>query len=103
MKINQKLIPPLEAAGLAGYVTLVVTLMGSMEKWTHSSDGGGMMTGIIVLLLFVTSALISASIMLGYPVFLFIKGEGKAALRIVLQSIGWLILFFVIILISVFK
>jgi len=102
MKINQKLIPPLEAAGLTGYVTLVVTLMSNMEK--NSSDGGGMVTGIIVLLLFVTSALISASIMLGYPALLFFRGEGKTALKIVLQSIGWLLAFLaLIIIIFVFK
>jgi len=101
MKINQKLIPPLEAAGLVAYVALVVTFMQNMKNlFDGPSNGSEMVIGIIMILLFVTSALISASIMLGYPALLFMNGKGKTALKIVLQSIGWLIVFFAIILIA---
>lgn len=46
---------------------------------------------IIFLLIFVVSALISGSIVLGYPLFLFTKGEKKMAAKIVGFTIAWLI------------
>jgi hypothetical protein len=97
MKINQKLIPPLEAAGLVAYVTLVAYFLSHAEKW-FGTQGNDMIGGIVFILLFVASALISASIMLGYPAMLFLKGKGKTALKIILQSIGWLVIFLLIIL-----
>lgn len=98
MKYNPKFIALAQAVGLAGYVMLVVFFMQNAKNLLSPSTVGEMLIGMVMLLLFVISALISAAIMLGYPAFLFFKGKKKTALKIILMSIGWLILIFALII-----
>ncbi|MEA2020643.1 MAG: hypothetical protein U9M98_02900 [Patescibacteria group bacterium] len=54
---------------------------------------------LLVLLLFVLSALICALIVLGYPIKLFWeKGEPKSALRLVAYSAAWVFFFLIFLL-----
>ena len=99
MKQNPKIIAFLQAVGLTAYISLIALFMQNAEKWFGPQKGNQMFGIMVFLLIFVISALISASIMLGYPAFLFLKDKKKTALKIVLQSIGWLIVFLAAILI----
>lgn len=100
---NKKLSLPfigfLQALGLVVYCSLVAWLMWGGEKIfgpPYTFVGPTMF-----LILFVVSALISALLILGYPFILFWeKKETLQALRLVVYSIGWLLLF-VLLLIGV--
>lgn len=98
MKQNPKIIALAQAVGLSGYVTLVVFFLQNAKNLLNPSSVGETLVGMVMLLLFVISALISAAIMLGYPAILFFKGKRKTALKIILTSIGWLILIFALII-----
>ena len=47
---------------------------------------------IVVLLVFVFSALVSGGIILGYPLFLAMGGDRRSAIRILSWSIFWIAL-----------
>lgn len=102
MKNNPKLIAFVQAVGLTVYVSLVALFFQSLQRWFGSQKDDPILSPMIFLLFFIISALISASIMLAYPVLLFFKGKRKTAIKIVLQSVGWLIVFLVAILIFMF-
>lgn len=102
MNYNPKLIALAQAVGLTAYVALVATILQNMQNWFKPEEVNEILLGIMMLLLFVTSALISASLILGYPAMLILKGKVEMAIKIVLQSVGWLFLFLVIILLFAF-
>jgi hypothetical protein len=99
MKHKLKIVSLIQALGLTAYISLVALFMQNAENWFGPQKGNEMFGIMIFLLIFVISALISASIMLGYPATLFFQGKRKTALNIVLQSVGWLVLFLVLIII----
>jgi hypothetical protein len=86
----------LQATGLTVYVSFVVFLMQSMS--TRGAPTNPMFQGISILLLFVLSAMVSASIMLGYPAWLYGGSKTKQALAIVGWSIGWLLVYLIVFL-----
>jgi len=90
MKKNPVLIGLAQALALVGYVSLVVLVMRS-EPGGGEPEFLGIMT---ILLLFSTSALVSATITLGYPIYLFWKQrEFKLAIKSVISTALWLTLF----------
>ncbi|MFH1183030.1 MAG: hypothetical protein V1690_02080 [Candidatus Moraniibacteriota bacterium] len=93
MKNNPKLVALAQAAGLTAYVMLVALFMQSLQSWFGSQKDDPILSPMIFLLVFIISALVSASIMLAYPAILFFRGKRKTAMKIVLQSIGWLVFF----------
>jgi len=96
MKKNPVLIGLVQALALVGYVSLVVLVMRS-EPGGGEPEFLGIMT---ILLLFSTSALVSATITLGYPIYLFWKQhEFKLAIKSVVSTAIWLV-FFVLTLIT---
>jgi len=99
MKNNPKLIAFAQAVGLTAYVLLVALFMQSLQSWFGAQKDDPILAPMIFLLVFIISALVSTSIMLAYPVILFFKGKRKTAIKIVLQSVGWLLAFLVLIII----
>jgi len=102
MKNNPKLIALLQAAGLTAYVSLIAFFMQNAQNWFGPQEGNKMFGTMVFLLIFIISALVSASIMLAYPASLFFKGKKKTALKIMLQSVGWLVVFLAGIIIFTF-
>lgn len=103
MKHNPKAIAFAQAVGLTAYVALVALFMQNAQNWFGPQKESPILGPMVFLLVFVVSALISASLMLGYPAILFFKGKRKTALKIVLQSAGWLVFFLAIIIIFALK
>lgn len=93
MRFSPPFIGFLESACLTLYVGAVVYLMQTLG--TRGVPSNPTLQGISILLLFVLSAMISATIMLGYPTLLFRGGKTKPALTIVGWGIVWLAVFFV--------
>ncbi|EQB63152.1 MAG: hypothetical protein RBG1_1C00001G0731 [candidate division Zixibacteria bacterium RBG-1] len=93
MKFYPKSIAFFQALGLALYVGLFAFLAIHIVPWFENNPATHPALGIILFLLaFVISAVISGSIILGYPIFLFFEGKRKDALKIVLWSVVWLLL-----------
>ena len=97
----KKLSPPfigfLQALGLIVYCGLVGFIFWKGNTWFGNLNN--IIGPVIMLSIFVVSALICALIALGYPLMLFWdKKETKGALKLVTYTAGWLLLFVLIIL-----
>jgi len=98
VKKNPVIIGFLQAAGLATYISMVVLLIKSQP----GPDEPGFLGILLVLTLFATSALISGVITLGYPIYLAWKQkELKLAIKTVVSTAGWLILFVLTLIVTV--
>lgn len=98
MNLSLPFIGFLQALGVVLYCCLVALFF-----WKGNEVFGvapNYLGPLLVLLLFVLSALICALIVLGYPITLFWeKKETEKALRLVAYSAAWIIFFFVLLLI----
>ncbi|OHA47095.1 MAG: hypothetical protein A3A80_01590 [Candidatus Terrybacteria bacterium RIFCSPLOWO2_01_FULL_44_24] len=90
-KLSVKTIGFLQATCLVVYVSVVALAMHYLSQNTIFISQ--ILSIIIFLLVFVISALISSSIILGYPLIMFFNGKKEEAVRIVLWSIVWLVIF----------
>ncbi len=89
------LISILNSLGVLVYVSLVVTFMSNAEKIFGSKNNS--LTGIIILLLFILSALITASLVLGRPVLYYLDSKKPEAIKLLLYTMGDLFLLFIIV------
>ncbi len=98
MKLSNLKIGFLEAAGLALYVSIFAIAVQNVGEWLRAFNfrPQPVLSTILFLMVFVTSALICGSIILGYPATLFFNGKKREAVEIVLWSIVWLIVFLTI-------
>ncbi|MBU1348554.1 hypothetical protein KJ781_00605 [Patescibacteria group bacterium] len=83
-----------QAVVLGLYVFGVVTLMNAIGS--HDVPSNATLQGMTILLLFVLSATICASVMLGYPALLLRDGKIKQALTVIGWSIVWLAIIFAV-------
>jgi hypothetical protein len=81
----------INALGTVAYVAIVATVM------TNAQRIFGQMKSVIgpiaFLLLFVTSAAITASLVLGRPLMLYLDGQKQEAVKLFGLTVGWLALF----------
>jgi len=90
MKKNPVLIGFIQAATLMAYISTVVFIIKS-ELLVGEPEFFGI---LLMLTIFTTSALVSATITLGYPIYLFWKQhEFKLAIKSVVSTAIWLVLF----------
>jgi hypothetical protein len=91
----------LYALGVVIYIAGVATLMQNGSKLFGEQDNA--LTPIAVLLLFVVSALITSTLVLGRPIYLYFEGEKKEAVKLFFLTGTWLtaiaVLFFMILII----
>lgn len=79
-----------DSVGVFVYVAIVAFIMQNAEKIFGKMQN---VTGpISFLLLFVLSATITGSLVLGRPVLMYLDGQKKEAIQLVLYTIGWLFL-----------
>lgn len=97
MKKSQYILKSLRnALGVLIYVSGVALVMFNME---HAFDNEpSFLVPVVMLLLFVTSAAITGSLVLGKPVMLYLDNQKKEALIFLFSTLVWLVLFAVIIL-----
>lgn len=98
-KYSLGLIAFLQAAGLIGYCSLVALLISQGNRLFGKVPN--YLGPLLFLVLFSTSALICAIITLYYPFILFWqKKQTNQALKVIVYTVGWLIMFIFLILIS---
>jgi hypothetical protein len=102
MKNSPRIVGFVQAAGLACYVVLFVTLIQQAQNWPlfHGFRPTPTISMILFLLAFVISALVCSSLILGYPLWLFSSGKQHEAMKTVLWSLLWLIVIAICIIIT---
>lgn len=73
---------------VAAYVSLISLVMSHGSQWFGQKDTA--LTPIAVLMLFVVSAAITGSIVLGRPILMYLDGQKKEALKFFGYTVGWL-------------
>ncbi len=87
--MKKYIIQSLGHAVLVGaYVSLVASIMSHGSIWFGEKDTAW--TPVAVLMLFVLSAAITASLVLGRPLLMFLDGKKKEALQFFGYTVGWL-------------
>ena len=79
------------ALGAAAYVSLVAWLLANAE--VIFGRMAGILAPITFLLLFVVSAAVTGSLVLGKPLMMYLDGEKKDAVKQLAVTIAWLFLF----------
>jgi len=97
---NSKLISfsVLHSLGVLVYVTLVALFMNNAENILGKKDN--FMTGIIVLLIFILSALITSSLVLGRPILFYLDGKKTEAVKLLLYTIISLAVILVLVILA---
>jgi|SRR3989344_2492459 len=90
-KLSPQIIGFLQACGLTLYILFIVMIMNFVSEKDFSSNL--VLVPAIFLMLFVISALLSASLILAYPIMLLFNGRKEVAVKIVLWSGIWLVVF----------
>jgi hypothetical protein len=91
MKMTPRLIGFLQALGLTAYISLVATFIQTMNGWFRNQQPTPVAGTVLILLLFIFSALVSASIILGYPAKRFLAGDRSGAVHIIAWSAFWMV------------
>ena len=81
----------LQALALVLYCTAIGVVMINGERWLGRPDP--FLALPFFLMLFVFSALVSASAVLGYPLYLIWKGQMGKGLKILGSTVAWVGLF----------
>ncbi|MFH1255542.1 MAG: hypothetical protein V1667_03695 [bacterium] len=78
---NKKLfsLGALHSLGVLAYVSLVVLFMSNSQNIFGKSDN--FLAGIIMLMIFILSALITSSLVLGRPILYYLDGKKTEALK----------------------
>lgn len=84
------MIALIQALGLSAYVGIVASLMYRLGDLLPNRFLSPVLGISFMLLLFVLSALVCGSIILGYPLFLVKEGKIKTAMQIVGFSMLWI-------------
>lgn len=80
------------AFGEVAYVSLVAFFMFNMEKFFGSKPDSAF-APVAFLILLVISAAVSAALVFGGPVLLYLEGKKKDAIRLFIYTISWLVVF----------
>jgi len=83
---NKKLIYYGEAhsLGVLAYVSLLVLFLNNAQKLFGKNDN--VMTGVIMLLIFILSALITGSLVLGRPIMFCLDGKKTEAVKLLFYT-----------------
>ena len=89
----------LNALGVLIYICLVAGLMFYAQQLFGKMDG---ILGVMAfLLLFVVSASIVGALVLGKPVMLYLDNKKEDAVKMLIHTVGWLIIFMIVLFVVV--
>ena len=85
----------LHAVGVLAYIVGVVAIMSNAEK--VFKDTPDFMAGIFMLTLFVVSACITSSLVLGRPIYMYLEGNKHSAVLLLGATVLWLVVLLMIV------
>jgi len=86
----------MHALGVLAYISLVVLFMNNAENIFGKGDN--VMTGIIMLLIFILSALVTGSLVLGQPILFYLDGKKTEGIKMLFFTI---ICLFILLLLAI--
>lgn len=100
MNSSPKFIGFIQATCVSTYVFLFVSAAQNFIKWaeTNKIEPHPILGAMLFLLAFIVSALISSSLVLAYPIWLFFADKKREALKTILWSAIWLAIILIILL-----
>ena len=75
----------MHSLGVLAYVSLVVLFMSNAQSIFGKNDN--FLTGVMVLLIFILSALVIGSLVLGRPILLYLDGKKAEAVKLLFYTI----------------
>ena len=98
MSFSPRMRGMIQAVGVALYVSLFAISVQSVQRWLteHHIQQHPILSIILFLLVFIISALVCGALIFIKPLLLFVDGKRAEALKIILWSLLWLIVFFLI-------
>lgn len=87
---NKKLVwlSVLNSFGVLAYVSLLVAFMSNSQRIFGKDDNA--MIGVVMLLIFIFSALVTGSLVLGRPILLYLDGKKSEALKLLFYTMAGL-------------
>ena len=79
-----------QAVATVLFCTLAIAVATQIQKWEGPKNG--FIDDLALLLLFVASALVSATLVLAYPAYLVLKQQINEGFALLLSTIIWLVL-----------
>jgi len=86
----------IHSLGVLAYVSLVVLFMSNAQNIFGKDDN--FMTGIVVLMVFILSALITGSLVLGRPILFYLDGKKAEAIKLLFYTMASL---FILLLLAI--
>lgn len=87
--------------GVLLYITLLTVFFSQANSWFGEVDHQ-VLSPLLAMLLFVFSALLTGGLVLGKPIMLYIDGQKRAALKLLLFTGGGLFIFVLITFLTLF-
>ena len=87
----------LSALGVTAYIALVATLMS--HEWLTQKPG--VLTGVLMLLVFVISASITGSLVLLRPVLMYLDGSHREAVKLLVSTIAALVAIAIVVALTI--
>ncbi len=100
-KISKPFLGFLQASGLVTYILIVSVFLNNVDNIFHK-DTGEYMAPILMLLLFIISAVISSSLVLGRAGVLFWEKKFSEAFTLLAWTMGWGVFYFLLLLTVLF-
>jgi hypothetical protein len=72
---------------------IAISALSQLQKWESSTDG--YLDSVALVLIFVVSALVSATLVLAYPAYLLLSQRLKEGFSLLFSTILWLIIILV--------
>lgn len=88
----------LNAVGTIAYVAIVASVMFNGERIFGEVDT--IAIPVTLLLLFIVSAMVTSGLVLGKPVLMYLDGQKKEAVQMLIYTVGWLALAVILLLIA---
>lgn len=85
----------LNSFGTLAYIALVSLIMDNGEKLFGKM--GGALGPVAFLLLFIFSASVTGLLVAGRPVYLFLEGQKKEAIKLLVYTVAWLFVYLVLV------
>jgi hypothetical protein len=82
----------LHAVGVAVYVAVIVVIMQNVGRWFPSDNDHRLIGPMVFLLLFVISAAITGTLVLGRPLLAYLDGRKSEAVALFLATVSWLVI-----------
>jgi hypothetical protein len=90
----------LSAAGVFIYIAAVSWLISNAGHYFGNVPEPNFLIPVFMLLLFVVSATITGSLVLGKPLLMYLDGQKKEALKLLFCTLAWLISFLFLVVIA---